>query len=121
LPAATDRAGEWSDVRVLIAKAISEEIIMAGGAQREPKVTLSGTLKNVDVDCGILSGSWTIEMDVSINNQPSFSLKTIHEFDGNYFGAVVFNRTHTAFVPTIQDLVNNIISSPSFQAAVRKQ
>jgi hypothetical protein len=104
-----------------IAKAINEEIIMAGGAQRGPKVTISGTLKTIDVDCGILSGSWIIKMDVSINNQPPFPVNTVYQFDGNYFGYVVLERAHTAFIPMIQDLVNNIISSPSFQAAVRRQ
>lgn len=104
-----------------IAKAINEEIIIAGGAQHDAKITLRGSLKSIDVDCGIISGAWTIVMDIFINNQLPFSVKTVREFDGNYFGAIVLNRAYTAFVPTIQDLVNNIINSESFQAAVRKR
>ena len=104
-----------------IAKAINEEIIIAGGVQHDSKVALSGSLKSIDVDCGTLYAAWTIVMDISVNNQPPFSVKTVHEFDGNFMGAVVFNRAHMAFVPTIQDVVNNIINSEQFQEAVSKQ
>ena len=100
-----------------IRNAFNEEIIMAGAKTNEAGIGLNGTLKDIDVDCGILSASWTIEMELSVGDRPPFTVKTIHNFDGNYFGAVVFSRAHAAFVPAIQHFINDVVKHPSFQAA----
>ena len=102
-----------------IRNAFNEDIIMAGGRPNATQVELGGTLKNIDVDCGIISASRIIEMDLNVGNQPPFTVKTVYSFDGNYFGAVVFSRAYTAFVPAIQRFVNDVVKHASFQAAAR--
>ncbi len=82
---------------------------------------MNGILKDIDVDCGIVSASWMIEMEMTVGAQPPFIVKTVREFDGNYFGGVVVTRAYTAFVPTVQDFVNDLLINPSFQAAAKAQ
>jgi hypothetical protein len=82
---------------------------------------LKGTLKDIDVDCGIISASWVIEMEVTIGTLPPFTVRTVRAFDGNFSGGVVLTRAYTAFVPAVQGLVHDVLTNPSFQAAARAQ
>ena len=56
---------------------------------------------------------------MTIGAHPPFTVKTVRPFDGNYFGGIVVTRAYTAFVPAVQDLVNDVLTNPSFQAAAR--
>jgi hypothetical protein len=58
---------------------------------------------------------------MTIGALPPFTVKTVRTFDGNYFGGVVLSHAYTAFVPAVQDLVNDVLTNPSFQAAARAQ
>ena len=101
-----------------IRNAFDEEMIIAERRPREGEVVeLTGTLKNINVDCGIISASWTIEMEFSVGGRPPFTVRTVHTFDGNYFGGVVLTRAYTAFVPSVQEFVNAVLNNPSFRAA----
>lgn len=99
-----------------IRNAFEDEMIIAGITPSEEAWELTGTLKDVDVDCGIISGSWVIEMEMSVDDQPPFMVKTVHEFAGNYFGAVVYGRAYAAFVPAVQDFVNDVLTHSTIQA-----
>jgi hypothetical protein len=102
-----------------IQEAIADEVVIAGGAPRDRTIQISGTLTNVDVDCGIINGSWTIEMALVVNNGPPVSVKTARNFDGNYFGGVVLQRAYGAFVPTVQQFVADVLNSAAVQAAAK--
>ena len=103
-----------------IKSAFNEDMIMAGGKATTADLPLAGTLKNIDVDCGIISASWIIEMELTIGTHPPFMVKTVHPFDGNYFGGIVFQRAYTAFVPAVQRFINDVVTHPTFQEAVRQ-
>lgn len=100
-----------------IRKAFEDELVVANAPPHDKVVELSGSLKNVDVDCGIINGDWTINIAVSVNNQPPVVIKTVRQFDGNYFGAIVTRRAHAAFVPSVQQLIGDILTNPAMQAA----
>jgi hypothetical protein len=104
-----------------IRNAFNDEMIIAGITPTEAAMELNGRIKDVEVDCGIISASWVIEMELTIGAQPPFTVRTNRAFDGNYFGNVVLTRAYTAFVPTVQDFVNDVLMSPPFQAAARAQ
>jgi hypothetical protein len=100
-----------------IQKALRDEVLIAGNAPRSRTVQITGTVKSVDVSCGIISASWTIDVDISVNGGPPVAIRTVKTFDGNYMGAVVATRAYQAFVPTIQQLVHDILSNPAVQNA----
>lgn len=100
-----------------IQKALRDEVLIAGNSPRSRTVQITGTVKSVDVSCGIITASWTIDVDISVNGGPPVTIRTVKTFDGNYVGAVVATRAYQAFVPTIQQLVNEILSNPAVQSA----
>jgi hypothetical protein len=100
-----------------IRKAFEDELVIANAPPHNKVVELSGTVKNVDVDCGIIDGDWTIDMAVSVNSQPPVEIKTVRRFDGNYAGVIVLNRAMTAFVPSVQQLIDDVLTSPAMLAA----
>ncbi|HEY4165429.1 MAG TPA: hypothetical protein VGM96_01595 [Reyranella sp.] len=102
-----------------IQKALRDEVLIAGNTPRGQTVQITGTVKNVDLSCGIITGSWTIDVDVSVNGGPPFPIRSVKTFDGNYMGAVVATRAYQAFVPAIQQLVHEILSSPAVQGGPR--
>jgi hypothetical protein len=98
-----------------IQKALRDEVLIAGNTTRPQTVQISGTVKSIDLSCGIITGSWTIDVDISVNGGSPIPIRTVKTFDGNYMGAVVATRAYQAFVPSIQQLVNDILSNPAVQ------
>ena len=103
-----------------IQDAFKDEIIVAN-ARALPTVKVTAVVKSVDVDCAIVTGSWSIEMEVAVNGAPPFTVKTNRAFDGNLLGAVVLQRAYQAFVPTVQEAVTNILNSQAYQVALKRK
>lgn len=80
---------------------------------------LSIVLKSIDVFCGILSASWTIELQVQVDDRPAFAVKTVREFDGNYLGGVVLTRAYQAFIPAVQAAISAVLTHAEVQSALR--
>ncbi len=80
---------------------------------------ITATLVDIDVSCGIIEADWTIDLDISVNGQPAQRVRTVRRFDGNYVGQVVAMRAYQAFVPTVQQVVADILALPSVRSAAR--
>ncbi len=100
-----------------IQKALRDEVLIAGNTPRPQTVQLTGTVKYIDVSCGIITGTWTIDVDISVNGGPPVPIRTVKTFDGNYVGGVVATRAYQAFVPSIQQLVHDILSNPAVRGS----
>jgi len=96
--------------------AFNDEIIIAGTRSGAAKSRVSLQLKNIDVDCAIGTAWWTIEVVVMIDGRPSFEVKTFRPFEGNFLGSVVLLRAYQAFVPTVQQLITDIMTHPTYRA-----
>jgi hypothetical protein len=96
----------------------NDELVMAGvsGSGSKSKVLL--TLKHVDVDCGMSSASWTFEVEVAVNGQAPFNVRTQRNFDGNFLGTVVLQRAYQSYVPSVQQLIAEVIAHPKFKAGI---
>lgn len=99
-----------------IRNAFNDELVIAGQKPELAKSKLTLQLKNIDVDCAIGQASWMLEADVTVGSQKPFSIKTVRNFDGNLAGAIVVNRAYQAFVPSVQQLITDIMAHPSFRA-----
>jgi hypothetical protein len=102
-----------------IKKALDSEMIIAGSNARSRPIEISSTVKEIDVDCGIISASWIIESIIRVNGGTPYTVRTVRPFDGNYIGGVVLGRAYTAFVPSIQQHINDILNSEPIKAAAR--
>ena len=99
-----------------IRNAFNDELIIAGQKPGLPKSKVTLQLKNIDVDCAMGQASWILEADVTVENQNPYSIRTVRNFDGNFAGAVVANRAYQAFVPSVQQLIADIMGHPAFKA-----
>jgi hypothetical protein len=99
-----------------IRDAINDEIIIAESSPRAKKARLALELKNIDVDCAIGTGAWIFEVIVQVGSQAPFSLTSRRAFEGSFAGALVYQRAYQAFVPSVQQLISEIMAHPSFRA-----
>ena len=99
-----------------IQDAFNNEVLIAGEASG-PKMEIRGLMREVAVACGISEGSWTIEAEISINNGPPFTARTVRNFEGSFAGVIVYQRAFQAFVPAVQDFVSYVLNSPQVRAA----
>ncbi len=60
-----------------------------------------------------------IEMEMAVDNQKPFKVKTIHNFNGHFVGGIVFQRALDALVLAVQQFLNDVIRSRQVQAAAR--
>jgi hypothetical protein len=92
--------------------ALYSEIDAAGIDTPLPRtITLSGTLKSIDVDCGMNEGTWTIEMAITIDNGAPITIRSTQTFDGAFLGEVVIDNARDAFVPATQTLIGDILKT----------
>ena len=101
-----------------IAEAFSETVQISG-TKSQVLIWLSGTLKHIDVNCGFsLTKTWTIEMELSINHQSPFTVKTVYKFKYKPFQPIWLAQS---FIPSVQQFVNDVLNSPEVQAAALRQ
>ncbi|MGQ0694155.1 MAG: hypothetical protein ACT4OL_01090 [Nitrospiraceae bacterium] len=94
--------------------AFDKELTIAEVNPSEGQMELNGTLKNVDVSCGVFSASWTIEMELSVGTQPPFTVKTVRSFDSALDGNRMVLRAFDSFWPTVRDFMNDVLTNPAF-------
>lgn len=99
-----------------IRNAFNDELVIAGERPGLPRSRVSLQLKNIDVDCAAGTAAWVIEVDVTIANHRPFTVKTVRTFDGNLLGDVVLMRAYQAFVPSVQQLIADVMAHPTFRA-----
>ena len=102
-----------------IRDALSDELVIANPPASLKPVQLSIALTSIEVYCGILSASWTIELQVSVDGRAAYAVKTVREFDGNYMAGVVLPRAYQAFIPAVQDAIAAVLAHTEVQAAMR--
>ena len=100
-----------------IRAALADEIIIAGDTSTKSKVPISVQLVSIDVACNSLDSNWTIELEVTLPNDPPFAVKTVRSFEYSFLGSAMLPRAYQAFVPTVQEAVANVLAHPN----VRRQ
>ena len=80
-------------------------------------IELSGKLLDISLDCGMATGLWVIDMEFAVDNQTPFKIETVYEFDGNFVGAIVFQRARDGLIRAVQRIVNDVLQSPQVRAA----
>ena len=95
--------------------AFNDEIIIAGVKPGTAKSRVSLALKNIDVDCAIGTGSWIFEVTVTIDGQRSYDVRTVRTFEGSFAGAIVGQRAYQAFVPSVQQLITDVMAHPTYK------
>ena len=76
---------------------------------------ITGKLTNLELHAASLfEGNWIIELEISINGSTPFNVKVDRPFSSSFSGAVACSMASRSFVPTVQLLINNVVSHPMF-------
>lgn len=108
-------------ITAYVKKAFEDELKLAGAYNaKAPKVILTGALSKVNFSStkGLMGGYWNIDMTISSNNGKSMSVNEHYEFESGFNGATACNNTANALMPTVQELIGKVISSPEFASLV---
>lgn len=96
--------------------AFNDELVAAGTPASPGRTIISMTLQKIEVDCGISSASWTVEVIVRVGDHAPYTVKTVRSFDGNFIWGIVLHRAEQAFMPTVQQTIAEIVQHPTFRA-----
>lgn len=99
-----------------IRAAFQDELVIAGAPPLRERSTLSVRITDVNVDCGNVWSSWTIEGEVRITNQLPYKVKVVRDFDGSFLADVVWARANQAFVPTVQEFIAAVMAHPAYRS-----
>lgn len=99
-----------------IRAAFQDELVIAGPPPLRERSTLSMRITDVNVDCGNVWSSWTIEGEVRITNQLPYKVKVVRDFDGSFLADVVWQRANQAFVPTVQEFIAAVMAHPAYKS-----
>lgn len=100
-----------------IRAAFKDELIIAGNSSTKPKIPLNVKLVYIDVSCNSTDSRWEIDVEVTLPGQEPFTVKTLRRFDYNFIGGVILPRAYQAFVPTVQEVVSNVLDHPEIRRA----
>lgn len=99
-----------------IRSAFTDELVIAGPPPLRERSTVSVRITDVNVDCGNIWSSWTIEGEVRITNQLPYKVKVVRDFDGSFLADVVWARANQAFVPTVQEFIGAVMANPAYRS-----
>lgn len=95
--------------------ALVEELKMAGLFNPGSKIVINGNLNDVDVSSGMTSAHWTLDVTLSNGLGSSFNIVKKREYRASFIGGIACgNDMPKAFMPTVQELINEIINNPEF-------
>lgn len=102
-----------------IKNALVDELIVSDMYSETSSIEINGDMKNIELHAAsITEGSWIIEVEISIAMGKPFLVSINRSFSSGFSGYTACSNAQTAFVPTVQDFINLVITHPEFQSAV---
>lgn len=101
-----------------IRAAFADELVIAGNTSTKPKVLLSARLSRIAVVCRGWEGrKWEIDLEVTLPDQPPFTVNTVHKFANLVFEPASQATAYHAFLPSVQETVANVLAHPNVRRA----
>lgn len=98
-----------------ISKALVDEMKFSGIYSKDAVKSISGHITKLNFSS--TSGHWAISANVSVADEPPFTVTEVYDYDTSFFGETACNQTAQAFGPAVQDFVKKVVSHPAFQQA----
>lgn len=105
-----------------IRRALVDELKIAGvHAETSPRVTLTGTVKQLKFSSmrGLTGGAWDIDISLTSSNGRSMSTSENYQFESGYLADTACKQTAEAFMAAVQNLIGKIVRSPGFRELVQ--
>lgn len=104
-----------------IRTAFEDELKIAGAySTATPRVTLTGNITQLNLASmrGIRRGEWDIGLRLTSTNGHALAVTEHYQFKSGFSADAACKNTADAFLPAVQDLVHQVITSPEFPALV---
>ncbi|MDR9423832.1 MAG: hypothetical protein RI567_00920 [Marinobacter sp.] len=100
-----------------IENAFIEELKLAQKYDPQSEWVIKGNLNDVSVSSGMTDAHWTLDLTVSNQKGESFTVVESREYDASFMGGIACqNDMPKSFMPTVQALVDKVVSDPRFEA-----
>ncbi len=99
-----------------IQDALIEELKMAGAYSKESNIIIKGHLNDTDVSSGLSDAHWTFNITISNTKGESFTVHYKREYKASFVGGIACGQDMPkSFLPTVQELIREIINHPDFE------
>jgi len=97
-----------------IKEAMQTELFAAQAYDVNSSVVISGNVDEVKVNT-FGTGSWTLGLQVTSNRDPTgYHVRVVHSFPSSYSAVSACRNATASFVPTVQDLLGQVVNNPGF-------
>lgn len=103
-------------------KALEDELKVAGvHAATNPRTILGATVNRLDFSStrGLTGGSWDIDVTLTSSNGKVMRISEHYEFESGFIADTACKQTAEAYMPTVQNLIGNIVRSAEFKLLVQ--
>ncbi len=98
-----------------IKEAFISELKLAGKYDEKSPITISGHLENIDFNSNIGTADWVMTLKATSSNSKSVTVSSKYEFEGSFVADKACAEVAQAFVPAVQQLINELVSSKQFK------
>lgn len=103
-----------------IQAAMIEELKMAGAYSKDSNILIKGHLNNTDVSSGVTDAHWTFDLTISNSTGKSFTINHKRKYSASFMGGIACGSDMPkSFLPTVQELIGEIINHPDFDSLFR--
>jgi hypothetical protein len=95
--------------------ALVDDLRMAGVYSDKSKVAVSAKMSMLDFSS--TSGAWTLAARVSAGTEAPYLIEHKGTYKSSFMGDNACQLTAQAFMPSVQDFLRKVISSPEFEKA----
>jgi len=110
-------SNEFDSLAHYINDALSKELERSGLIENDsPRIILSGEFKKLEFSSthNAFDGFWKYILTINSSNGNSLIVEENYEFGTSFFGGTACRKTAEAFMPSVQILINKIITSERF-------
>lgn len=100
-----------------IAKALSDELKLAGLYDPNGRVVLTGSVDSLAFSSSV--GTWDMVLTVRSSNGKAVTVQEHYKFAPAFAASNGCKRVSDAYFPTVQNILQSLINSPEFPALLR--
>ena len=95
------------------------ELRLAGIYANESSLAINGNFEKLEASSMMGDAKWMFKIIISSEGKEPFTVDSEYDFSASFFGDRACQEVPKAFVPAVQQLINDIINHPKFAAMLQ--
>lgn len=96
---------------------LMDELKLARMYSKSGGISITGNVQKITFSSN--SGTWYINANIKIGNQPPLSIKESYDYDSSFGAMAACNATAQSYELAVQKFISQLISSSQFEAALK--